>query len=449
LESEVQTMSRSKARRRAAPLLVASLALAPCIACGSGDASTRRLTGRAFGALYVSPPDGAVLAASPPAIHVELTRPLAPGIDATSLVRVFDATGRDVRGSSTVGRRTPARIEFVPDGELEPGVYTIVVAAGVRARDGETLRREHRSAFAIDPPPAAAFDGERGDLDDILDALLGTWTERAPLPTARGAAGAVLLSGRIHVVGGSYDWSGSIVTRAHEVYDPLTDSWSSRAPLPDGASWDAETQVVEGRIFAMGGWPNGQTRNRAYDPVADTWSYRAPIPRGHEWGHATAVLDGEIYVIGGSSGSHVDVYDPKADTWRKAAPILRNRARLTAEAIDGRIYVAGTGSELQIYDAASDSWTRAAELPVSAHAPASAVLEDKLYVFGGAQRDNTVGSALAVVQVYDPDDDAWDTLPGMPTPRSWACAVALRDRLHVLGGLGIDVTSVDRHEVLE
>lgn len=56
-----------------------------------------------------------------------------------------------------------------------------------------------------------------------------TWSSRAPMPTARSHAAAVVLDGKIWVIGG--EEKRSVPSRAVEVYDPATDTWMRRAPL--------------------------------------------------------------------------------------------------------------------------------------------------------------------------------------------------------------------------
>ncbi|NIV33837.1 MAG: galactose oxidase, partial [Anaerolineae bacterium] len=64
--------------------------------------------------------------------------------------------------------------------------------------------------------------------DEFLeyDPVQDQWTPRAPLPSARGAAAAAAIEGKIYTVGGDsvFGLSGELT-----VYDPDTNVWS---PLP-------------------------------------------------------------------------------------------------------------------------------------------------------------------------------------------------------------------------
>ena len=70
-----------------------------------------------------------------------------------------------------------------------------------------------------------------------------TWTRKADMPTARAGLGASVIDGRIYAIGG---WTEiSEVTRTNnvsssvQVYDPATDMWMQKAdmPTPRSGSW--------------------------------------------------------------------------------------------------------------------------------------------------------------------------------------------------------------------
>src|SRR2546423_6007550 len=65
-----------------------------------------------------------------------------------------------------------------------------------------------------------------------VSALPAGWNAASPMHTGRFAAGAVVLpSGRVLVVGGHSQTTGSFIASA-ELYDPVTDSWMQTASLP-------------------------------------------------------------------------------------------------------------------------------------------------------------------------------------------------------------------------
>jgi N-acetylneuraminic acid mutarotase len=61
----------------------------------------------------------------------------------------------------------------------------------------------------------------------VIDLATGALTDATPMPTPRGALVAVVLNGKIHALGGTTDKS----VATHEVYDPASNSWTSAAPM--------------------------------------------------------------------------------------------------------------------------------------------------------------------------------------------------------------------------
>jgi hypothetical protein len=94
------------------------------------------------------------------------------------------------------------------------------------------------------------------------------------------------------------------LTGVHEVYDPATDTWSEAAPLPTARS-GAATAVLNGRILVMGGEHNPTSatgtfeENEAYAPDTDTWSTLKLLPTPRH-GFGAAVFDDAVYTPGGA-----------------------------------------------------------------------------------------------------------------------------------------------------
>lgn len=62
------------------------------------------------------------------------------------------------------------------------------------------------------------------------------------------------------------------------------------------------TSIVNGKIYAIGGWATDGGRKlatvEAYDPVTDTWTTKTDMPTGRG-ALCCAAVNGKIYVIGG------------------------------------------------------------------------------------------------------------------------------------------------------
>ena len=243
----------------------------------------------------------------------------------------------------------------------------------------------------------------------------------------------------------------------------VEDSWVTKAPM-----WDAReglgVAVVDGKIFAIGGY-SLHVQNKfvgtieVYDPDSDTWSYPKPLVPGYKGGYrapmptprsrfAVAVVDDKIYCIGGWSANNetavTEVYDPKTNTWEIKSSMHIARYDITANVVDGKIYVIG-GIYLkgeghgyvaltEVYDPATDCWTLDAPIPNAVGAYASTVVDNKIYIFGGHNGKN-------LTQIYDPQTGNWSFGAEMLFSTYYAAAAKTTDVMapelvYVLGGTG-------------
>ena len=209
--------------------------------------------------------------------------------------------------------------------------------------------------------------------------------------------------------------------------------------------------VVNGVLYAVGGWSNGdhETWSRgdyvatveAYDPATDMWETKASMPtaRGEL---AVGVVNGVLYAIGGRRGdpdqavfATVEAYDPATDMWTTKAPMPTARRSLAVGVVDGILYaVGGVGSDghrlgtLEAYDPVTDTWTTLTDMHGPRSGLAVAVLDGKIYAVGGGE--------LTAVEVYDPAADTWTLKAPMPTNRVDLAASAVNGILYAVGGGG-------------
>ena len=177
----------------------------------------------------------------------------------------------------------------------------------------------------------------------VYDVARRTWSEAAPLPAPRGGHAAVVLDGRIHVLGGGNSRS---TIADHSVYDPAANAWTERAPLPR-AKGSPAVVAHGGRLYAIGGrsGPGDFGEVDVYDPAADAWTAGPPIePRGT----AGAVVHcGAIHLFGGESQARqatlasVLRLDPATGAWREAPPMPTARSFARAVPLGGAVYVVG------------------------------------------------------------------------------------------------------------
>jgi N-acetylneuraminic acid mutarotase len=284
------------------------------------------------------------------------------------------------------------------------------------------------------------------------------WSTRAPLPVANSEIAVAELDGRIYVLGG-YP-STRVVSNLVQVYTAATDSWELTTPLPV-ALHHAMTASANGRLYLIGGETagSGSTQGQAppggpgfvstvyeYDPATAAWRRVASMPTARSGG-ATAVVDGKVFVAGGRPprGADFAVYDPALDTWTTLPDLPTQRNHLAAAAIDGKVYVAGgrfgggVGSEmtavLEVYDPARNLWESRAPLPRPRAGLNGVAADGCFYVFGGEGNDTDPGGVFADMDVYDPRIDAWRSLEPIPTPVHGVTGAAYLDGwIHLAGG---------------
>lgn len=271
------------------------------------------------------------------------------------------------------------------------------------------------------PPPG---------LVEVYDPATDTWAQKKPMPLPTHHAAAAEYRGKIYLFGGQAQLEPGGPTqipldRSWE-YDPEADSWKALAPMPT-ARTAAVAAEVGGRIYVIGGAsvhpgarivslePNvphrSLTTNEAYDPATNTWQARSPMPTARN--HAAAgVVGGRIYVIGGrlgssrvSAGSNTDVvenYDPATDSWGAVGQRMPTaRSGMGWATYRGKVYIAGGEiydshmfaaiRAVEAYDPATNQWSILPPMPTARHGVNVAVIGDRLYVIGGHLQGGPIG----------------------------------------------------------
>ncbi len=253
------------------------------------------------------------------------------------------------------------------------------------------------------------------------DPQANVWTARKPMPKPMHHNAITVLDGKIYLFGGfMLPQSGPpawVTINSAWRYDPATDVWTELAPMPT-ARGAAAAAVVNGKIYVVGGAAplEGDSRpvhplrpNRSlgtveeYDPATNTWRTRVsmPVARNHV---AIGAVNGKVYVIGGRLGSAfitavpsntdlVQEYDPATDVWALKAPMPTPRSGVAYAVIGDKIYVAGGEAQtpeyfaafraLEVYDPATNRWEKLPSMPIPRHGIAGAALGNRFHLVGG------------------------------------------------------------------
>jgi N-acetylneuraminic acid mutarotase len=263
------------------------------------------------------------------------------------------------------------------------------------------------------------------DLVEAYDTLKDEWSTVAPLPEKLDHLAVAAYKNKIYVIGGFN--ADSKPTNRLFIYDPLKNEWMEGTKMPT-ARGALTAEFINGILYAVGGDvnaahlngkynPSGQTAiNEAYNPLTNSWTEKESMPTARHH-HVSAVVDGKLYVIGGRFGLETsdhkfnntnanEMYDPNKNTWISRQPMLTNRSGAAAASVNGSIYVLGgetnnypkedqhTYNSNERYNPAMDKWT--SELPMSTprHGLSAVAIDNKIYVIGGGKRSGSTTGDL-------------------------------------------------------
>ncbi len=153
--------------------------------------------------------------------------------------------------------------------------------------------------------------GDTGSPGTTLATLLAyepttdSWSAKTPMPTPRDTVEATAANGLLFAMGGlspSAACPGGNCA-VNEAYNPLSDSWSEMAPMPTARHVAGAALLPDGNIYVVGGNASGtlSNANEAYNPTTNTWSTDAPMPTARQQFSVGAVA-GILYAVGGNEG---------------------------------------------------------------------------------------------------------------------------------------------------
>lgn len=293
------------------------------------------------------------------------------------------------------------------------------------------------------------------------------WKKLAPIPKPGFGMAAVVLDGKLHVLGGSE-------MDAHQIYDPASDSWSQKAPLPagEGIGWGMAVPF-QNRIYFFGGGYGKQWRGEAkawvYDPASNAWTAIAAMPERRMQG-AAMTAGKHIYIFGGHAGTAqrsreeeirtVYKYNPASGEYSRAADMPETGIFIVSTYYKGVIYVVpgiertvknaiGPGDGyiwadgLLKYNPATDRWTKfdiARPLKTTwmiTQQGSEVALGSKLILAGGGAFPDRKRSGL--VFAFDMDSEKFETLGRLPEVRCCATGGVINGKLYIVGGFYYEV----------
>ena len=155
------------------------------------------------------------------------------------------------------------------------------------------------------------------------------WVALPPMIEGRHRPGAVVMDGKMFVVGG-YDPNTHKFLASMEVFDDVSQKWYTGPDLPSARA-ALNLVALHGKLYAIGGWKGRKYVNNVeeYNIIKNKWEQKGNLntPRA-KFGAATK--DGNIFVVGGVKGykpsdelSSMEMYNPSQDEWAIVEPPMK------------------------------------------------------------------------------------------------------------------------------
>ena len=283
---------------------------------------------------------------------------------------------------------------------------------------------------------------------EVYDPVTNRWASRPDLPMGLHHAGAAALDGALYVVGGFTVSEDTLWNPSDRVFrfNPADDTWTERAPLPTARGGLAVT-TLQGKLYAVSGY-DGQRNPAAvevYDPARDQWTAAAPLPTPRD--HLAAVsIDETLYAIGGRVGldyrenlSTVEAYQAEANEWIPKADMPTARSGIAVGVLNGWVYVfggesgEGTFHQNERYNARLNRWQTMAPMPTSRHGLGAAAIAGHIYVLTGGPRPG--GSYSRLNEIFIPPSPSRPMRSGRTPAAHIGSIMALLATFHEAGAL--------------
>jgi hypothetical protein len=289
---------------------------------------------------------------------------------------------------------------------------------------------------------------------ELLDPRTGEITLAGELPPDLAMdAMAVLEDGRVLLVNASSEGSDR---PAATVYDPVADRFDAvDAPL-DLRTWPFLVTLGDGRVLVGGGEADRPLATaELFDPATGGFSATGSMIRPRTVGAtATRLLDGRVLVVGGGPevGRSAELYDPSTGTFSETGPttVARGGFHTATRLPDGRVLIVG-GLEphegepqrtpdpaltAEVFDPTTGTFTAVGSMAQPRFMHAASLLSDgTVLVAGGSHllEDGGAPTVASDAEIFDPSSGTFRATGDLVYPRLWPAALAIDDRVLLLG----------------
>jgi len=250
--------------------------------------------------------------------------------------------------------------------------------------------------------------------------------------------------------------------------DPPSVTWE---PLPrkmplNGSPVSAT--VINGRAYVCGlGFEGLAGIVLRFNPWADgkyAWK-TMPVSRTLRTYTAVAALAGKLYMCGGRNTSVPEVlrsaecFDPvHGDAWEQLPPMTEMRMSAACAPFAGQLLVCGGHSahvawqtsimsSAEVYDPHLRRWTDAPSMLVTRDAHCAVAIGNRVLVVGGYSADSYPNS-LRSIEMLHPESTTWSAMAPMLVPRASAAATVVGQKVYIFGGVMCDPEMTNTNNLL-
>ena len=296
---------------------------------------------------------------------------------------------------------------------LAPQAYAASWSEGAPIESARIAVRATVSGNQIYAGGGATLSGP-SDVFEAYDPRSNHWLPLESMPEGKDLFGMAAIGNRIYVAGGLSSLSDSKPSATVYAYDTAQGRWTRVASMPATRS-GLTLSAVSGSLYAIGGTGSGSERVVRYDPSVDKWqAFGAAMPAPRS-GHAAAVLGNKVYIVGGrgvggEAYSRVDIFDAATGQWSSAPSLPMAITGCTADFLDDELHVAGGLATAQKrtlrdhYVLVASGWTKRDSMLTARQGLASAAMDGKWYVIGGGAGNGAfaVFTDTDAVEIYAP-----------------------------------------------